>query len=264
MQDTTSASPIGDTTSDSSASDPSPCSTYETANIPSVRVSSSTSSKSVVSTGSGSTITPTPPAVDPVNVQQNLNYVAYPISKSQLSILLMNDLQQRREAQKVIDQRLIDDEKIFREIETTLFAKIEKYHQRNNTTLVANGSENINIEHINQLLDRIIQLNDDAIKIKKAIRKKKWYDDRNALYRKISENHQLMNDIDSITQKIDYWQQMIMAGMVRGQVSHVGDASNHKTPQSITPFVVKEALRIRAENEETLNCLRNQLDEIRA
>eukprot|EP00483_Globobulimina_turgida_P011194 UN11215 len=107
----------------------------------------------------------------------NLNYVAYPITKTQLSVLLVNDLQQRRNVNKTIDQRLIDDEKTFKDIEYKLNEKIKKYQERNIRKLQHSSNiqetEPINIQHINDLLDRIINLDGETLEIKKEIRKKK-------------------------------------------------------------------------------------------
>ena len=87
----------------------------------------------------------------------------------------------------------------------------------------------------------------------------------------------LRENIDGLTQKIRYFEHLIM-NHVKSEnqfPNKCSDATMNKaliaqrrmddanTVSIVTPFVVKEALRIKEENEKDLNDLRARLDELR-
>eukprot|EP01083_Nonionella_stella_P209468 759282_1 len=114
---------------------------------------------------------------DPINnglIATNVSYpTAYPITKQQLSLLLVNDLQQRRNTNRSIDVRLTQDEQTFKEIEHKLEEKIKKYEKRNSRKIQYKDSTNDDIkeDYLNDLLDRIIDLDYETNEIKRQIRK---------------------------------------------------------------------------------------------
>eukprot|EP00483_Globobulimina_turgida_P001383 UN01385 len=169
---------------------PSSSSTYDTANV----------------IGSKQNISQTRSSISPISqqaFQHNSNYIA--ITQTQLLLLLTNDLQQRRDSNKIIGERLINDQKEFENIEKILNSKIRKY-QKN----IQQKLQDVDFDHMDDLLNEIIELDEKSSKIKKEIRKKKWYQDKNEIYRTITSNNSLLNSIDDMTQKIDYWQQMLL------------------------------------------------------
>merc|ERR1711902_257077 len=98
-------------------------------------------------------------------------------------------------------------------------------------------------------------LQDKITEMKQTIRKKKWYTDRNQFYRKLVEQQMLRENIDGLTQKIRYFEHLIMnhvnatnkaAGRHETFVAREQYDHDDNTVSIVTPFVVKEALRIKA------------------
>merc|ERR1712129_147925 len=116
----------------------------------------------------------------------------------------------------------------------------------------------------------IVDLETRISGMKSVIHAKRWYEDRNQFYRKLVEQQMLRENIDGLTQKIRYFEQLVLNhvhkmkqdGKPRHEVYGKFKASHSasQTPPSdednvvsiVTPFVVKEALRIRTENENEL------------
>eukprot|EP01083_Nonionella_stella_P035451 96726_1 len=190
------------------------------------------------------------------------------ITKEQVLLVLRNELKSRHETTKLIEQRLITDRKQFEDIENALNSKINKYQQTIKQKLkrvCVQGMQQNDLSNIHQLLDEIVSVDEQSKYLKKEVRKKKWYEDKNEIYRIVSSNHELMNEIDNTTQTIDYWQRMIrMTSFPETENASAVPIQTQNEVQAMTPFVVKEVLRIKSENEKMLIDLRKELDQIRA
>merc|ERR1712130_538928 len=207
---------------------------------------------------------------DTMHFSQN---VGYGTTKRQL---LLNDLTQWQNAHKYIHNRSINEKKTYREIEEQLNTKIKKYEDRYNRKLQhllsdKKEAEDLDVESV---IDEVVHLEVEISTMKKLIHKKKWFHDRNGLYRKLVEQDMLREKIDGLTQKIRYFEQMIMNAVnsmnnsqqYPNHLNNLNPFNNQYDVNAniVTPFVVREALRIRTENEKILNDLRAELDELRA
>merc|ERR1712087_364812 len=189
---------------------------------------------------------------------------------------LLMELHHWQQAHRLVEERSNKEEKTYRDVEDTLFEKIEKYDDRFDRKIAAliqcyPEAADIDVE---ETIDRIIDLDDRITEMKEEIHRKKWFEDRNQFYRKLVQQQMLRENIDGLTQKIRYFEHLIMNHVnaanesstiteLEASIPPPRHSDDDNTVSIVTPFVVKEALRIKAENQKDLNGLRAQLDELR-
>eukprot|EP01084_Bolivina_argentea_P159019 276966_1 len=205
--------------------------------------------------------------------QDVFNYMSITPSQLQLLLLTSNDLEQKRLSNRLIDQRLIKDQKEFENIEVILNTKIRKYqHFIKRKLQNVDYIENIDFDHMDDLLDEIIEIDDESSKLRKEfrkrkeIRKKKEDENQNEIYRMIGLNNELLNTIDAMTHKIDYWQQLLLVTSPKciKHQSKIHHSQINNIDNNVTPHAIEDVLKIRSENQKILNDLRGKLGELRA
>merc|ERR1712130_68306 len=189
------------------------------------------------------------------------NFTAYPETKEQSAVFLMNGLQRTRNYNQHIEHRLFQDQVSYQQIESFLNSKIKHYedwYKRKLNQLVShdNKSRQIVIHRSETLVNQSIFLDAKLVEIKKELKGKKFRN-HEAIRAKIKDNMNLMDAIDEISLEIQHWEQMIAA---KGNTDHHENNNNFDSDLSLA---FKEQLRAKSENEKILNDLINELEIIR-
>jgi len=190
---------------------------------------------------------------------------------------LLMELSHWQTNHRLAEQQFVKEETTYCQVRQALSAKIAKYEGQFNRKMdeLSRAMPEVLQFDVEESIGQLISLQDKITEMKQTIHKKKWYTDRNEFYRKLVEQQLLRENIDGLTQKICYFEHLIMNHVANNDPNNENkkrlvprrlspmNENGSNTVSIVTPFVVKEALRIKAENEKEILQLRDRLDTLR-